>query len=77
MGSDVPLVDPFIAVFLARLRHLLELERSLGSGDGDRPVRLLVYKATFSTWLDCQALGLAAEAARLLQHAHRPTGRTV
>ena len=77
MASPARFDDPFVAIFLARLGRLLELERSLAGDDGDRPLRLLVHKATFSTWLDCQALGLAAEATRLLQHAHRPTGRTV
>ena len=76
MASPDRFDDPFVAIFLARLGRLLELERSLADDD-DRPLRLLVHKATFSTWLDCQALGLAAEATRLLQHAHRPTGRTV
>ena len=62
------------SLFIGRLRHLLELERSAGEGV-DEVSRLLVHKAIFSTWLDCLELGARDEASQLMHLIRRPSGR--
>jgi hypothetical protein len=66
--------DPLAVLFLKRLRHLLELDRAdQAAGIGERE-RLLVHKAIFSTWLDCQDLGVSAEADWVLRGRGRLAG---
>ena len=77
MGTAQTSSDPLVGYFVERLCHLLEREQAVSQGGDDELARLLVHKAIFSTWLDCKELGAAEEADRLMQSAHRPTGRTV
>ena len=63
-----------MALFLGRLRRLLESERSLRVGGADDASLRLVKKAIFSTLLDCDALGAKGEATRLVNDLRGPGG---
>jgi hypothetical protein len=68
--------DPLAVLYLDRLRHLVELDRTLDSADVDPRERQFVHKAIFSTWLDCKDIGLGAEAAELMGSPGRFAGPT-
>jgi hypothetical protein len=68
--------DPLAVLFLDRLRHLVEVDRTCDVAGLDERDRLLVHKAIFSTWLDCKELGVGAEAARMMRRRGRFAGPT-
>ncbi len=78
MERAQPPHDPLAVMLLARLRHLLAIEAAACGNPLDDASRLLVSKAIFSTWLDCQELGAGREATQLLgRHAPPSTGGAV
>ncbi len=65
----------YTALFVGRLRRLLEIEQTLSTADDDPSALRFVHKAIFSTWMDCIEAGADAESAHLMGVARRPASR--
>ena len=66
--------DPALAAFLLDRLAGLVARRDRARG---REQRVALARSTFSVFLDCRALGLAAEADAIMVQRHAPTVRTL